>query len=109
MEIRLKNNNLQTLYKNNNLKEIINSYSFIVRIEKNGNIPITTRILNKESISIYMNAIIWDLKNPSEFQKYTGELIISYKDIKYISTKEIKNKLIESIYKQVIKNKIMMI
>lgn len=109
MEIKFKNKKLENLYKSNHLKEIINLYSFIIKIEKNGNIPITTKILKEESIIIFMNAIIWETKNPIEFQKITGKLIVSSEEIKNTSAKEIRKKLIDNIYKQVIKNKIMMI
>ena len=56
-----------------------------------------------------MKAIIWNVNNPLKYETFTSSLTLTSKEIETISPIKIRKELVNNIYKQVIKNKIMMI
>lgn len=100
---------LKKLYENNHFKEIFILSGFKITFERCGNKASLIRILNNKFVNIYMKAIVWNINNPLKYETFTSSLTLSSKEIETISPIKIRKELVNNIYKQVIKNKIMMI
>ncbi len=100
---------IKKLYENNHFKEIFILSGFKIAFERCGNKASLIKIFNNKSVNIYMSAIVWDIKNPLKYETVTSKLTLSSKEIENISPTKIRKELVSNIYKQVIKNKIMMI
>ena len=100
---------LKKLYENNHFKEIFILSGFKITFDRCGNRASLIKIFNNQSVNIYIKAIIWNINNPLKYETFTSSLTLTSKEIETISTIKIRKELINNIYKQVIKNKIMMI
>ena len=109
MDTDLKRMNIKKLYENNQFKEIVKLFNINISIEKFNNRASLIKFFDDKSVNIYMKATVWNTKNPSNYESFTSTLTLSLEQIKTISQKEIRKELVNNIYKQVIKNKIMMI
>lgn len=93
------NNTIITkLYQNGKYKQILELTGYVVVLEK----AISVLVLN-EVVKVSLNAYVWNISNEFEYEKYAAE--IHLKNLK----SGIRKILIEDIFKQVIKNKIMML
>lgn len=100
---------LKKLYENNHFKEIFILSGFKITFARCGNRASLIKIFNNKSVNIYMKAIIWNVNNPLKYETFTSSLTLTSKEIETISPIKIRKELVNNIYKQVIKNKIMMI
>ena len=100
---------LKKLYENDHFKEIFILSGFKITFDRCGNKASLIKIFNNKSVSIYIKAIIWNINNPLKYETVTSKLTLSSKEIETISPIKIRKELVNNIYKQVIKNKIMMI
>ncbi len=100
---------LKKLYENNHFKEIFILSGFKITFDRCGNRASLIKIFNNQSVNIYIKAIIWNINNPLKYETFTSSLTLTSKEIETISPIKIRKELINNIYKQVIKNKIMMI
>ncbi len=109
MDTNLKRMNIKKLYENNQFKEIVNLFNINISVEKFNNRASLIKFFDDKSVNIYTKATVWNINNPSNYETFTSTLTLSLEQIKTISPKEIRKELVNNIYKQVIKNKIMMI
>ena len=100
---------LKKLYENDHFKEIFILSGFKITFDRCGNRASLIKIFNNQSVNIYIKAIIWNINNPLKYETFTSSLTLTSKEIETISPIKIRKELINNIYKQVIKNKIMMI
>lgn len=89
---------IANLYKNCNYKQILELTGYVVFFEKALSIVVQNGICR-----VSLTAYVWNLTNEFAYEKYTAEIYI--KNF-YAGCRKI---LIEDIFKQVIKNKIMML
>lgn len=104
-----KNNSVSSEYNAYRLKQITDLYSYIIKPEKSGGKLIFNKQFYGNHLLISLNALVWNLNNCKQYKKYTAKLVIENKDIRFINYKSLKYKLLEDIFKQVIKNNILMI
>ena len=89
---------IENLYQNGKYKQIIELTGYVVVFEKALSIVVQNGICR-----VSLTAYVWNLTNEFAYEKYTAEIYI--KNF-YAGCRKI---LIEDIFKQVIKNKIMML
>lgn len=89
---------IENLYQNGKYKQIIELTGYVVFFEKALSIVVQNGICR-----VSLTAYVWNLTNEFAYEKYTAEIYI--KNF-YAGCRKI---LIEDIFKQVIKNKIMML
>ncbi|MCD7779205.1 MAG: hypothetical protein LUH05_00845 [Candidatus Gastranaerophilales bacterium] len=97
------------LYKNANFRQIIDLFSFVIKIEKNLNVPVINRIFTSEYLLLSLNAVYWNINNPENYYKISSSIKISSNNINDFNIKEIRKLLVKNIYEEVIKKEIMMI
>ena len=100
---------MEKLYENKNFKEIFLLSGIRIKFERCGNRVTLIRLFDDKSVNIHIKATVWDVNNPLNYETITGKLTLSIEEINTISPIEIRKELVNNIYKQVIKNKIMMI
>ena len=91
------------------LKNIINLYDYVIKPEISNNKFVLEKIFLEKQVKYSLNAIYWNKNNLYGFNRIKSEITINIDELRKISNKEIKNILIEDIYKQVIKNNILML
>ena len=91
------------------LKQLVYANDYIVKPEKNGNKLILNKFFFENKIEISLNAIAWFKNNYLTYKSYQSKFIIQANEIQNYSYHKLKIILLSDIYKQVIKNNIMMI
>lgn len=89
---------IENLYQNGKYKQILELTGYVVVFEN-----ALLLVVKNEIVHVSLNAYVWNLTNEFWYEKYTAE--IYSKSLK----SGIRKILIEDIFKQVIKNKIMML
>ena len=91
------------------LKQIVNIHDYIIKPDKNGNKLIFNKFFFKNEIEISLNANVWPKNNYLMYKSYQSKFRIPINEIQNYSYQKLKTILLSDIYKQVIKNNIMMI
>ncbi len=98
---------LVELFRNKKYKEILDLFSYVIKIDRNNNKLNIFRYVTKEKIVFSLRARIWKLGNPNENKLIKSDIKFSSKEnLNYL---EVKKMLINDIYKRIIKNEIMMV
>ncbi len=96
-----------SVYELNLLKQIVNLSEYLVKFEKSGKHIIIQKFIFGYYIKYSLTARFWDKSNYIKYHKINSTLKV--KKGENCSIKEIKTKLLCDIYRQIIKNHIMMI
>ena len=91
------------------LRKSIELHDFVIKKEKIGNKTSFTRIFANNKVIVSTNAIVWNRSNYKSFEKYSSQLEISLEKFSSMKEKDIRKILLSDIFKQVIKNNIMML
>ncbi len=109
METGWNNRIINELYESKRYKQITDLFSYVIKIEKIINKPLTDKIFSKDYQLFTLNAIYWSRENPEGYKKISASVKISSREKNKLNIFKIKKQLIENICKTVIKNEIMMI
>lgn len=109
MMINFKNKSIEELYRNKDYKQITDLFLLTVEIEKILNKPVINKIFIDNDVLLSLNALVWNRNNPKTYKKISAHLKINCEDLRNAGIRTIQKHLIDNIYKQVIKNEIMMI
>jgi hypothetical protein len=102
-------NKLFRLYQQDRFKEILDLCSLNIKIEKTYNKPTINCIYLQDNVIYSLNALIWFQQNPNVYERYNYQLVEDIKTIKNMTNYNISKEVVKNLYKDVIKNKILMI
>lgn len=91
------------------LKEVCELFDYIVKIDLKDRKAILDTIIKNDEMCISLFALVWNKKNFLSYKRYKVQICIKTEEVKNYSKKEIRNILLCDIYRQVIKNNIMML
>lgn len=91
------------------LKELCELFDYIVKIDLKDRKATLDTIIKNDEMCISLFALVWNKKDFLPYKRYKAQICIKTKEIKKYSKKEIRNILLCDIYRQVIKNNIMML
>ncbi len=100
---------IKNLYKVAKYKQITELFSFVIKVEKNINLPIINKIFTEQYKILSLNAAYWNKNNPEKYYRISSSININTNDIKEFDIKKIRKQLVDNIYKEIIKKEIMMI
>lgn len=91
------------------LRKTIELHDFVIQTEKIENKTSFMRIFLKNKVIVSTNAIVWNRCDYTGYKKYSSQLEFSLEEFSSLKEKDIKMILLSDIFKQVIKNNIMML
>lgn len=89
---------IENLYQNGKYKQIIELTGYVVVLEN-----ALSAVIKDEIVQVSLKAYVWSLTDEFMYERYSAEIYL--KNLK----SGIRKILIEDIFKQIIKNKIMML
>lgn len=89
---------IENLYQNGKYKQIIELTGYVVVLEN-----ALSEVIKDEIVQVSLKAYVWSLTDEFMYERYSAEIYL--KNLK----SGIRKILIEDIFKQIIKNKIMML
>ena len=91
------------------LRRTIELHDFVIITEKNTNKTSFTKIFLKNKVLVSTSAIVWNKNNYKSYKKYFSQYEFSLEEFSSKKEKDLRRMLLSDIFKQVIKNNIMMI
>ena len=91
------------------LRKTIDLHDFVIKSELNNRKSGLIKIFLKDKVLISLNAIVWKKENYKTYKKYTAYIELSQEEFLSQGNNKIKKILLCDIFKQVIKNNIMML
>lgn len=91
------------------LKKVVDLHDFKIKEETLNKNSILCRFYYNNFIEISINTIVWKNSNSRNFKRYKAQIKLKNTEITNYTRKQLKTILLTDIYKQIIKNNIMMI
>ena len=91
------------------LKNLVYLHNIVIKFEKCENKIKFFRFFTNKKVIVSLSALAWKKENYKNYKKYISEIELSHKEFSSLCEKEIREILINDIFKQVIKNNIMML
>lgn len=91
------------------LRKTIELHDFVIQTEKIENKTSFTRIFANNKVIVSASGIVWHKCDYMAYQKYFSECEFSLEEFSSLKEKDIRMILLSDIFKQVIKNNIMML
>ena len=91
------------------LRKTIELHDFVIKSELNNKKSGLIKIFLNDKVHISINAIVWKKENYKTYKKYSSSIELSQEEFLSLGNNKIKKILLCDIFKQVIKNNIMML
>ena len=91
------------------LKQILDLHDYVIKIETTDRKTFVYRFFFKNHAEFSISTIAWQKNKFLDYKRYKAKIEISKEELSKYTEKELKIILLSDIYKQIIKNNIMMI
>ena len=91
------------------MKELTDLYGYIIKPEKSSNKIILHKIFYDNYVQISLYAFVWNVKSYKDYLRYKAQINIEVRKLRVLNYNKIKTVLLEDIFKQVIKNNILLL
>lgn len=91
------------------LRRILDLHDYVIKIETTDRNAFVDKFFFKNHTEFSISTIAWQKKNFLNYKRYKAKIAIKNEEIFKYTKKELKIILLSDIYKQIIKNNIMMI